>query len=315
MMNGKQKMKVFMTGATGYVARVTLPRLFEDDEISEARGIDVRAPEMEHPKFSFIKGDVLISDLEEAMAGCDVAAHMAFIVTEIKDKKKIYDINVRGTRRTLDAVKASGIRRLVVASSICAYGSWPSRGVLTEESPLRGNAESYYSHTKRIVEKMLDEFEKENPEIAVTRLRPSILCGAGNDNFFVSLISKDAIFYPSCNKTGLPLVHEDDVGRAFYMAIKSGPRGAFNIAAGNMSFERMGQIIGKKAIGLPFFLVKPLSDIGYLLGILPISSHWIVLSRYPFNLSCDKAKKELGWEPIHTPEEAFREMAVALKMC
>lgn len=304
-------MKIFITGVSGYVARVTLPYLFEDDEITEVRGMDIRAPKMEHPKLTFIKGDVRSGNMESALKGVDTAVHMAFIVGEIKDKKKIYDINVNGTRQTLNAVKAAGIRRLVVASSICAYGSHPNRGVITEETPLEGNPDSYYSHTKHIVEKMLDEFEKENPDVTVTRLRPSILCGPETDNFFLDLISSPVIFYPASNPEGIPLVHEDDVGKAFHTAIKTGAPGSFNIASGNIAFAKMGKIIGKKVIGLPYFLIQPLSDIGFKLGIVPISSHWTALSKYPFNLSCEKAKQQFGWTPRRTPEEAFREMIAA----
>ena len=306
-------MKVFITGVSGYVARVTLPYLFDDGEITEVCGMDVRAPKMEHPKLNFIQGDVRNGNMESAMKGAGVAVHMAFIVGEIKDKKKIYDINVNGTRQALAAVKAAGIRRLVVASSICAYGSHPNRGVITEDTPLDGNPDSYYSHTKHIVEKMLDEFEKKNPDVVVTRLRPSILCGPETDNFFLDLLAPDVIFYPSSNTDGIPLVHEDDVGQAFHIAIKTGAPGSFNIASGNISFAKMGKIVDKKAIGLPYFLIKPLSDLGFKLGIVPISSHWTALSRYPFNLSCEKAIKHLGWAPRRTPEEAFREMVAAKK--
>ena len=96
-------MKVFITGVSGYVARVTLPYLFDDGEITEVCGMDVRAPKMEHPKLNFIQGDVRNGNMESAMKGAGVAVHMAFIVGEIKDKKKIYDINVNGTRQALES--------------------------------------------------------------------------------------------------------------------------------------------------------------------------------------------------------------------
>lgn len=306
-------MKILVTGASGYVARTLLPYLLDDDEITSVRGLDVRPPGIEHPKFSFIQEDVRSDGVECAAAGADVVAHLAFIVGEIKDKKKIHDINVNGTRRVLDAVKSTGVRRLVLASSICAYGSHRRSDVITEDTPLRGNAESYYAHTKRIAETMLDEFEKENPEVVVTRLRPSVLCGANNDNFFLDLLTASVIPYASSNPDGLPLVHEDDVGQAFHIAIKSGVPGAFNIAAGNLSYAKIGQIAGKRIVGIPYFLLKPLSDIGYMLGTLPVSSQWAVLSRHPFDLSCEKAKQQLGWAPRRTPEQAFREMVAAWK--
>lgn len=310
--NGKN-MKVFVTGASGYVARAMLPHLFGDDEITSVRGLDIRPPSLQHPKFEYIEGDVRGDIVEKAMDGADVATHLAFIVGEIKDKKKIFDINVKGTRRVLDAVKSAGIRKLVIASSICAYGSRPDHGLITEETPLRGNRESYYSHTKMLVEQMLDEFEANNPEVVVTRLRPAILCGAMTDNFFLDLLAPVFVFYPASNPDGLPLVHDGDVGRAFHIAVKLNPGGAFNITSGNMPYSEIARIIGKMAIPLPYFMLKHIADIGYYLGIAPISSHWTALSKHRFDLSSKKAEEQLGWTPNRTPVEAFKELWAAIQ--
>lgn len=307
-------MKVLITGASGYVARVTLPRLLDDKDVTVVTGLDIRPPAISHPNFVFIESDVTRDELAGAMGGVDVLVHLAFIVTEIHDKKKIYAINVEGTRRVLEAAAAAGIPRLVIASSVSVYGAVPRGGrEITEDTPRCGNESSYYAHTKRIVEEMLDEFEKEHPGIVVTRLRPSILCGAQTDNFFLALLAQQIIAYPSCNRVGLPLVHEDDVGRAFHLAIKNNVPGAFNIAAGNLSFQEMGAILGRRSMGLPYRLLKPVLDIGFRLGISPLSSHWLVLARYPFHVNCERARTLLRWTPEHSPEEAFREMVAAWK--
>jgi UDP-glucose 4-epimerase len=307
-------MKVLITGVSGYVARVTLPRLLDDQDVSAVTGLDIRPPTIKHSHFVFLERDVTRDELASAVRGSDVLMHMAFIVGEIRDKKRIYAVNVDGTRRVLEAAGRGGIPRLVVASSVSVYGSVPrDDGEITEDTPRCGNENSYYAHTKRIVEGMLDEFEQDHPLVAVTRVRPSILCGAQTDNFLLNLLARRVIVYPVSNQAGLPLVHEDDVGRAFYLAIKSNVSGAFNIAAGNLSFQEIGVILGRPSIGLPYGLLRPMSDIGFRLGILPLSSHWVVLGRYPFHVNCARAKRLLGWSPRYSPEDAFREMVAAWK--
>jgi len=304
--------KVFITGISGYVARVTLPCLLEDPGVESVTGIDLRPPGVVHEKLEFVEGDIRSHPLADLVAGADTVVHMAFIVTEIRDKKKIYDINVNGTRRVLEAVGGSGARKLVVASSICAYGSHPDHPeVITEGTPLRGNRESYYSHTKLEMERMLDDFEKGNPDIIVTRLRPSILCGAGTDNFFLSVLRQRVIFFPSENPEGLPVVHEDDVGRAFCLAIKKDAPGAFNICGGNLAVKEMCRVLDRPSMGLPYFILKPITDLGFATGLYPMSSHWTVLGRHPFRASCEKAERELGWKARKTPVEAFEEMVEA----
>ncbi|MCX5758551.1 MAG: NAD-dependent epimerase/dehydratase family protein, partial [Candidatus Hydrogenedentes bacterium] len=188
------------------MARVTLPRLLDDKDVGTVTGLDIRPPAIKHSNFVFLERDVTRDELTSAVRGVDVLVHLAFIVSEIRDKKKIYAVNVDGTRRVLEAVEAAGIQRLVVASSISVYGSVPRDDTeITEDTPRCGNEDSYYAHTKRIVEGMLDEFEKKHPDITVTRLRPSILCGAQTDNFFLELLAQRLIVYPSCNPAGLPL--------------------------------------------------------------------------------------------------------------
>ncbi|MEW6201300.1 MAG: hypothetical protein AB1546_04950, partial [bacterium] len=118
---------------------------------------------------------------------------------------------------------------------------------------------------------------------------------------------------PSSNRVGLPLVHEDDAGRAFHLALKKNAHGAFNVAAGNLPFKELGATLGKPVVGLPYPVMRFVSDTGYLLGAMPVSSHWAVLMRHPFELNCEKAKRDLGWTPRRTPGEAFREMVAAWK--
>lgn len=307
-------MKVLVTGISGYVARVTLPYLLRDTEVEAIYGLDVRPAGTDHAKLTFIEGDVRSADIERSMRHADVAVHLAFVVTEIADKENTYDINVNGTRRVLEAAKAAGVRHLVLASSISAYGSHP-RGadVVTEDTPLRANPDSYYSETKKRAEELIDAFEHDNPDVVVTRLRPSILCGPCTDNFLLRLLSLPVIVYPSANRDGLPLVHEDDVARAFHLAIKRCAPGTFNIAAGNLSYTRLAQILHKRAMPVPTALLRPLLDTGFKLGLSPISSHWLVLGQHPFNVDCQKAKQALGWAPRYSPEEAFKEMVAAWK--
>jgi UDP-glucose 4-epimerase len=306
-------LNVLITGASGYVARVTLPRLLEDEGVCRVIGLDIRPSAIRHPKYVFLERDVTRDELASAMEGIDVLVHMAFIVGEIRDKKQIYAVNVDGTRRVLEAAVTSGVQHLVVASSVSAYGSMPRGGEITEDTPRCGNDTSYYSHTKRLMEEMLDEFELRHPGVAVTRVRPSILCGAQTDNFFLDMLEQRVIVYPRSNRAGLPLVHEDDVGRAFYLAIKGKVRGAFNIASGNLSFRAIGAILGRRTVGLPYGLLKPVSDVGFWLGLLRLSSHWVSLGRYPFHVDCTRANTLLNWAPRYSPEAAFREMVAAWK--
>lgn len=302
-------MKILITGVSGYAGTVLLPLLLRDAEVESVAGLDVKDPGVEDGKFSFVEADIRDKGIAEHFRGVDVVVHLAFIVSEIKDKKKIYDINVNGTKNVLEAVSRGGVRKLVVASSLSAYGSHPDMpDVVTEDTPLRGNRKSYYSHSKLLVERMLDGFEKENEGVIVTRLRPSIFCGPSANNFFRDVVRYRLLIFPKGNLDGLPVVHEDDVAEAFYLAVKKDAPGAFNIAAGDLKIKHMCSVLKIPAVGIPVFILKPAADILFSVGVFPFSSHWVELGRYPFRVSCGKAERELGWRATKTPAEAFREM-------
>lgn len=301
-------MKVFITGISGYIGSLLFPFLSTDSSIQEIIGIDLKEPEFNHRKLRFIKCDVRSLTLSEVMKGCDVGVHLAFIVQEIRNKKLIYEINIHGTKNFLDACIKNKIRKVVIASSVAAYGCHPRSYIITEEAPLLGNRSSYYSDTKRKVEEMLDEFERENRNTIVTRIRPSILCGKNTSNFFRDILTFPVVMCINTNKEGLPLVWEMDVARVFYKVIVEDHPGAFNIHAGNLSPYKIAEKTGKRIIVMPYPLARILISIGYFSGILRFSKHWLELGRYPFHISTEKARRILGWQPTKNAEEAFDEM-------
>lgn len=306
-------MRIAITGISGYLGGLLAQSLVTNTAVESITGIDLREPAFKHPTIKFVRCDVRDKELVRALEGCDTVVHLTFIVQEIKDKKLTYDINLSGTKNLLDACGTIKPRKLVIASSVAAYGCVQRDSVITEESPLQGNAASYYSDTKRIVEGMLDEFEKKNPGIIVTRMRPSIFCGKHVNNFFIDTVKLPVIIYVKGNPYGLPLVYEGDVADAFYTAIVEDHPGAFNLHAGMLSVGRMSEILGKKTIGMPYGLARIIADIGFRLGVTKFSGHWVELGRYPMNISSEKAEKVLHWKRTKTAEEAFIEMVDSLK--
>ncbi len=306
-------MKVGITGIAGYLGTLLSRQLVRERTIESVTGIDLREPSFRHEKIRFVKCDIRDHALAPALAGCDTIVHLTFVVQEIRDKKLIYDISLNGTKNLLGACGAIMPRKLVVASSVAAYGCVQRSGAITEDTELRGNKGSYYADTKRRVEGMLDDFEKSNPGIIVTRMRPSIFCGRNINNFFKDTVRLPVITYVRGNTYGLPLVYEGDVAGAFCTVILEDHPGAFNIHAGSLTVQRMSKILGKRTIGLPYRLARTIADLGFGLGIMRFSSHWVELARYPMDIRAEKAERELHWRPTKTPEQAFVEMLDSLK--
>ncbi|PLC48168.1 UDP-glucose 4-epimerase GalE [Pollutimonas subterranea] len=79
-----------------------------------------------------------------------------------------YDNNVHGTVQLLTAMQQAGVRSIVFSSSATVYGD-PQKLPLTEDHPR--SATNPYGHTKLVVEDMLENLYRSEPDWRIARLR------------------------------------------------------------------------------------------------------------------------------------------------
>jgi len=299
---------VAITGINSYFAKTLLPKLEKDPDVEQIIGIDVSPFKGQSSKVVFHQKDIREPELEELFRGADTLVHMAFIVDEIKDKQKTHDINIKGSQQVFQAAAAAGVKKIVYTSSIAAYGSHADNPLrITEDMPLRPNTDSYYSSDKVAVEKFLDEFCSEHPDIIVTRLRPPIIVGPNLSNTLADSYTKESEFVIKGTDNQLQFLHEDDLGEALFICVRRDLNGAFNIAADDTSTTRtIYGMAGIKPKELPVWLLKPLANITFWLGLSDVSQGWISLSQHPVVVNTDKFKQATGWQPKYGTEEAFR---------
>ncbi|MEJ7716061.1 MAG: NAD(P)-dependent oxidoreductase [Thermoleophilaceae bacterium] len=96
-------------------------------------------------------GDVLDVDaLERGMRGCDAVAHLAAAadVDEVtKNPARSEELNARGTLNVLEAARASGVGRVLYASTIWVYGASEGDEAIDEDAAL-GSPDHLYTATK-----------------------------------------------------------------------------------------------------------------------------------------------------------------------
>jgi nucleoside-diphosphate-sugar epimerase len=89
---------IAITGINSYFAKTLLPKLHADKEIKSIIGIDVTPWQGQENKVTFFQEDVRKREIYSILKDVDIVLHLAFVVEEIRDKKKTHEINVEGSK-------------------------------------------------------------------------------------------------------------------------------------------------------------------------------------------------------------------------
>ena len=108
-------------------------------------------------KVAYRRGDILDrGSLAALFEGADVVVHLAFAIFGSREETR--RVNLEGSRNVFEAAVVAGVKRLVYASSVAAYGFHADNPQpLTEEVPARGSESFYYSAQKAELESALGD--------------------------------------------------------------------------------------------------------------------------------------------------------------
>jgi UDP-glucuronate 4-epimerase len=163
-------MRILVTGAAGFIGSHLCERLcargdqvlgLDNFDAFYARAVKDRnlAGLRADPRFTLVEGDLrdaatLAQAFERAQP--EVVVHLAALAgvrPSLMDPARYADVNVTGTQRVVDALRAAGARRLVFASSSSVYGL-DSQPPFKESDPCLKPV-SPYASTKRSGELLL----------------------------------------------------------------------------------------------------------------------------------------------------------------
>jgi NADH dehydrogenase len=170
-------MKVFLTGATGFVGKHMLERLLAEGHAVRAalRGLPGQnarvVAHVQHlgrkDDFQYVHGDIVEgTGLDKGMQGCDAVIHLVGIIVE-KGKNTFERVHHLGTRNVVEAAKRTGIKRFIQMSAL---------GV-------RADGVAQYQTTK-----WKGEEEVRHSGIPFCILRPSLIFGEG-DGFVTQMMA------------------------------------------------------------------------------------------------------------------------------
>jgi nucleoside-diphosphate-sugar epimerase len=318
-------MKVVVVGATGNVGTSLLESLAEDPSVSEIIGIARRKHELPFPKTTFVEADVRFSDLVPLFEGADAVVHLAWAIQPSRDLATVRAINVDGSERVFRAAGEAGVGGLVYASSIGAYSPGPKMSPVAEDWPTEGIQSSFYSRHKAEVERLLDKFEVDHPEVRVVRLRPGLLfkreAATGVRRLFIGPFLPPVVFQtrflpvlPNIKRLAFQALHTMDVAEAYRLAITKEVRGAFNVAAEPvLDPGELARLLEARLFPLPAAIVRVLVDLTWKMRLHPTPSGWLDLALGVPLMDCTRARQELGWSPRFTSGEALLDLFEGLR--
>ncbi len=155
-------MRVLVTGGTGSVGKAVTKRLI-------GNGWDLRVisvePQADIPGAEYVQCDIMdFPSLREQMRGCERVVHLAAIPSpRSHPAPEMFRINVAGTFNVFEAAAAEGIKRIIQASSINAFGcAWGIHDMQIDYFPIdeahRRNTTDQYSLSKQLDEDIGDYY-------------------------------------------------------------------------------------------------------------------------------------------------------------
>src|SRR4051812_48781238 len=308
-------MKAFVTGGTGFIGERLVQRLRDrgDDVVALVRSREWGS-KLEEMGATLVEGDLSSSDaIRTGMQGCDSAFHVAAVykvgIPE-KEHEAMYDANVRGTERVLDAAFQAGVGRIVYVSTINVFGN--TRGEVVEEGYERPGNDflSYYDETKYLSHQVARErIDKGAPIVIV---QPGGVYGPGDHsevgNVFDQTSSGKLTALPFAG-LGFNLVYVDDVAEGILLAHDKGKLGESYVLGGEIAtmrnlVEKTAELSGRKPPkrDMPTGVIKAVAPIGpvvgKMMGFPPNFRELISASDgVTYWAKDDKARRELGYAP------------------
>jgi len=170
-------MRIFLTGATGYIGRALTARLAADghelralvrptSDLSRLAGLPV----------ALFTGDVTDrASMREGMSGCDRVIHLAAELDFAAPPERMAAINAGGTENVASLAYKLGVGRLLVVSSVAALGGSPAGGAPADEESPRPEPPMRYGRTKREGDRAVAAWARRG--LAADTVHPSLVYG------------------------------------------------------------------------------------------------------------------------------------------
>ncbi len=176
-------MRVLVTGGSGYIGSHTCVQLLQsghdvvilDNLCNSKRSVLPVIERLSGKQPTFVEGDIrneaLMTEIlhDHAIETVIHFAGLKAVGESVAKPLEYYDNNVNGTLRLISAMRAANVKNFIFSSSATVYGDQPK--IPYVESFPTGTPQSPYGKSKLMVEQILTDLQKAQPEWSIALLR------------------------------------------------------------------------------------------------------------------------------------------------
>ncbi|MBI4512464.1 MAG: NAD-dependent epimerase/dehydratase family protein [Deltaproteobacteria bacterium] len=302
--------RILVTGGAGYVGSVLVPKLlsagyrvrvldlflYGESVLDDVKG---------HPGLELTKGDIRDrATLEAAIPGYQVVIHLACVSNDPSfelNPELGKTINYDAFRPLVEISRDSGVERFIYASSSSVYGIKEETDV-TEELSLQPLTD--YSKYKAACEDILRDYRA--PGFVTLIIRPATVCGYSPRlrlDLTVNIMTNHAVNQRAIKVFGgtqmRPNIHIEDMADLYVQAIKWPSERidgqTYNAGYQNLCLNDVASLV-RGVVGPEVDIVTtPTND------------------NRSYHISSEKIRRELGFVPRRTVEDAVKDIARAFR--
>ena len=259
-------MKTLITGSTGFLGSAVLRELLDDGrEVKVLVRKGTRTANIDGLDVEIAYGDLRdLESIRSALNGCDILYHVAaYYSLWDRDQQLIYEINVEGTRKILQAAKEKGLEKIVYTSTVGCIGLNEDQTPATENTFFNQiTLSNDYKKSKYQAEQVALEFARGGLPVVIvnpsTPIGPRDIKPTPTGKIILDFLNREM---PAYLDTGLNLIDVKDCARGHILAEQKGvPGERYILGNQNMSLldilVTLEKITGLKAprIKMPFWV-------------------------------------------------------------
>jgi nucleoside-diphosphate-sugar epimerase len=317
----------FVTGGSGFVGGRLIERLRSDGHTVRALARSDRAADAVRSRGA----EPVPGDLDDTTAlragaeGCALAFHAAAAVGDWGTREHFQRGNVDGTRNVLAACATAGVRRFVHVGTEAALLAGQPLVNVDETAPLRPDSPALYSSTKAQAEQLVRAANRDGSFETVV-VRPRFVWGRGDTTLLpvmTEMVRSGRFAWIGGGNHLTSITHvENTVEGLILGATRGNPGEVYFVTDGDpVSFrEFISQLLETQGVpaptrSIPVGVAGALSAAGEtawrllpLPGRPPLTRFAYWVSSQECTIRIDKARSELGYEPLKSRDEGLAEL-------